>query len=214
VTARLATVWLGVVAVLLVVFLAATALGLPVLADPGPTLRTLPAPAGAVAGVGLLVADVFLPVPSSLVMVAFGTAYGVVPATALSLLGGALMGLAGGGAGRRGGGALDRVVGPDRARVERLVARYGVAAVVVTRPVPLLAESVVLVAGAARMPLWLIVLGCAAGTLPIALVYALAGAYGRRADAGAAFVVLAVLAVLAMLAVATAGRTRAPRDQL
>ncbi|HEU0132143.1 MAG TPA: VTT domain-containing protein [Mycobacteriales bacterium] len=207
---RLAALWLGVVAVLLAVFLAAAALGLPVLADPGPALRSLPAPAGAAAALALLTADVALPVPSSLVMVALGALYGAVPGAALSVAGGALMGLAGGLLGRRGGPVLDRVAGRDRDRVLRLVARWGVAAVVVTRPVPLLAESVVLVAGAARMPLWRLVLGAAAGTLPVAVVYALAGAYGRRADAGAAFVALVLLALLAL---ATGGRARSPRGR-
>ncbi len=195
-TARLAAVWTAVVVALLVVFGTAAALGLPVLDDPAPALRSAGALGGAVAGLAALVADVVLPVPSSLVMVALGAMYGIAAATALSVLGGALMGLAGGLLGRRGRRALGR----DADRARRLVDRYGVAAVVLTRPVPLLAESVVLVAGAAGMPLRRLVAGAAAGTVPLALVYAAAGAYGRAADATVAFVVLALLAALALVA--------------
>ena len=190
---RLAVAWLAVVAALLVVFAAATVLGLPVLDDPGPALRSAGAFWGALAGLAVLTVDVVLPVPSSLVMVAFGTAYGVAVAAALSTLGGALMAFVGGTVGRRGGRL---VADADRAR--HLVDRYGVAAVVLTRPVPLLAESVVLVAGAAGMPLRRLVLGAALGTLPLGVVYGVAGAYGRQADAGAAFVVLGVLALAAL----------------
>ncbi|HEV2888983.1 MAG TPA: VTT domain-containing protein [Frankiaceae bacterium] len=206
-TARLVAMWAAVLAALLAVFAVATAAGLPVLDDPAPALRSAGAAGGAVAGVAVLALDVVLPVPSSLVMVAFGAAYGVAAATALSVAGGALMAGVGGTLGRRGARAL----GPnDAARARRLVDRYGVAAVVLTRPVPLLAESVVLVAGAAGMPLRRLVLGAAAGTLPLALVYAVAGAYGRAADATVAFVVLVLLAAAAL---ATGRRTRCPRGR-
>lgn len=205
-TARLVAVWSAVVVALLVVFGTAAAFGLPVLDDPAPALRSAGAIGGALAGVTALVADVVLPVPSSLVMVAMGAMYGIATATVLSVAGGALMGLAGGLLGRRG----TRALGRDAGRARRLVDRYGVAAVVLTRPVPLLAESVVLVAGAAGMPLRRIVLGAAAGTVPLALVYAAAGAYGGAANATAAFVVLVLLAALAL---ATGRRTRSPRGR-
>jgi uncharacterized membrane protein YdjX (TVP38/TMEM64 family) len=184
-TRRLALLWLGALAVLLAVFAAAELAGLPL----------LPSRVGAAVGVGLLAADVLLPIPSSVVMAALGAAYGLPLGAALSVLGGALMALAGGLLGRRGSRA---VTGGDRARVESLVARYGVAAVVLSRPVPLLAESVLFVAAAAGMPLPRLVLGATAGTVPVALVYAAAGAYGRQADAAVAFVVIVVLALLAL----------------
>ena len=41
----------------------------------------------ALLGVGLLVADVLIPVPASLVMIANGAAYGILAGAALSLLG-------------------------------------------------------------------------------------------------------------------------------
>src|SRR6185436_11649965 len=54
--------------------------------DPSAMMRTA-TPLAAVIGVALLIADVFLPVPSSLVMVAMGGLFGVAGGTALSLAG-------------------------------------------------------------------------------------------------------------------------------
>src|SRR3712207_8952949 len=60
---------------------------LPLLTDPLPAMRSAGA-ATALLGLGLLTADVFLPVPSSVVMVGHGALFGLVPGAALSLLGG------------------------------------------------------------------------------------------------------------------------------
>jgi hypothetical protein len=57
-----------------------------VLTDPAPQLAQ-DGPAAAAVGVGLLVVDVVLPVPSSAVMVAHGALFGVVLGALLSLLG-------------------------------------------------------------------------------------------------------------------------------
>lgn len=195
---RLAALWLAVVAILLVMFAVAERAGIGVLTDPRPTLASLSGPAAAVAGVGLLAADIVLPAPSSVVMVALGALFGVAIGTALGTVGSVAAALAGGLLGRRGHRALDRVVGDDRARVEALLDRYGVAAVIVTRPVPLLAESVALVAGAAGMPMARFVAGALAGCVPVALLYAVAGARGRQADGAVAFVVLVGLSLVAL----------------
>ncbi|WP_045234737.1 hypothetical protein, partial [Deinococcus pimensis] len=90
--------WRVALAVLLLLgalFVVVEALGLPLLTDPTPWLGSGAVPA--VVGTALLVADVLLPVPSSVVMVAYGSLYGVAAGTALSALGGvgaALLGYA------------------------------------------------------------------------------------------------------------------------
>jgi uncharacterized membrane protein YdjX (TVP38/TMEM64 family) len=196
---RLAALFLAVVAVLLVVFAVAESAGIGVLTDPRPTLASLSGPAAAVVGVGLLTADIVLPVPSSVVMVALGALYGVAVGTALATIGGVAAALLGGLLGRQGHRALDRVVGGERGRVEAMLDRYGVAAVIVTRPVPLLAESVVLIAGAAGMPMAKLVAGALIGSLPVAFVYAVAGARGRQAVGAVAFVVLVAVSITALV---------------
>jgi uncharacterized membrane protein YdjX (TVP38/TMEM64 family) len=169
----------SVVAGLLVLFtglfVVAEALEVPLLTDPGPWLSANTVPAAAV-GVGLLVVDVVLPVPSSLVMIAHGAVFGPLVGTLLSLggsLGAALLGFA---LGRRGGAVLDRLVSAEeRRRADALLARWGVLAVVVTRPVPLLAETTVVLAGAGPLGWRRTMLAAVVGSVPAALLYALAG---------------------------------------
>ena len=59
-----------------ILFLIVEALHVPLLSDPTPWMKRGGVLA-AVIGVGLLIADVVLPVPSSLVMVAHGALFGV-----------------------------------------------------------------------------------------------------------------------------------------
>jgi uncharacterized membrane protein YdjX (TVP38/TMEM64 family) len=128
-------------------------------------------------GVGMLMADVVLPVPSSLVMVAHGALFGVLLGTLLSLLGSLGAALFGFAIGRRGGRFLVRFVSPDeRARADYFLERWGALAIVVTRPIPVLAETVAIMAGATSLSWNRLALASLAGSLPPALLYALTGA--------------------------------------
>ncbi len=81
-------------------------------------------------GVGLLIADVLLPVPSSIVMIAHGALFGVVYGTLLSLIGGTGATLVGFALGRRGGPLLARVVSrEERTRADCLLRRWGALAI-------------------------------------------------------------------------------------
>src|SRR3954468_1580895 len=105
-----------ILAFFLVLFLLVEALGVPLLTDPSPYLED-GGMFAALVGVGLLVVDVTLPVPSSLVMVAHGALFGVAVGTLLSLTGSTGAALVGFAVGRRGGPPLARLVGPEeRAR--------------------------------------------------------------------------------------------------
>ena len=162
--------------VLLLIVLLVEALGIPLLDDPSPWL----ARAGALAafvGVGLLLVDVLLPVPSSLVMVLHGALFGVLIGAALSLLGSVGAALMAFGLGRRGGPLLDRLVSAEeRARADRLLRRWGPLAIVITRPLPLLAEATAILAGTSMMPWGRAALAALLGALPMALLYAAVGA--------------------------------------
>jgi membrane protein DedA with SNARE-associated domain len=104
--------------------------------------------------------------------------------------------------GRRSTRLLERLVSPDeKARADQLLQRYGALAVVVTRPIPLLAETTAIMAGASPLG-WGKMLGATlAGSLPPALLYALTGATSRSFGSGALMfgVVLVVTGVLWML---------------
>lgn len=164
------------IAFFLILFFVVEALGVPLLTDPTPWMNHGGIFA-AILGVGLLIADVLLPVPSSLVMVAHGALFGVVLGTTLSVLGSVGAALFGFAIGRRGGRLLERVVtSEERARADQLLARWGALAIIVTRPVPLLAETVAIMAGASPLGWGSVTLASLAGSLPPALLYALTGA--------------------------------------
>jgi uncharacterized membrane protein YdjX (TVP38/TMEM64 family) len=175
---------LGVMSALfLALFGIVTALDVPLLTDPLPWLEGRGALGAAALGVGLLVADVFLPVPASLVMVAHGALFGVAAGTAVSLAGGLGAAAVGFAAGRRGTAWLQRVVpAAERRRAGELLARWGDLAVVATRPVPILAESVAILAGTTSLSWQRFLLLSLLGYLPPCLLYAVTGATAADLD--------------------------------
>ena len=156
----------------------AEALGIPLLTDPMPALRAA-GPLAALIGVGLLIADVVLPVPSSVIMVAHGALFGIVTGSLLSLIGSVGCALAGFAIGRAGRDTVRRFVSDaEYARVSRLLDRWGMAGIVATRPVPVLAEVMAIIAGTTpAVSWWQITVSSIAGCLPPAIAYAVAGHY-------------------------------------
>lgn len=149
------------------------------LEDPSAWLNRGGAAAAAI-GVGLLIADVFLPVPSSLVMIAHGALFGVWAGTGLSLVGSVGATLFGFAVGRRGGPMLARLVtAEEKARADAMLAKWGALAILITRPVPLMAETVSILAGASPMGWGKMTLAAIAGSAPAALLYALTGATAK-----------------------------------
>jgi uncharacterized membrane protein YdjX (TVP38/TMEM64 family) len=181
---------------------------LPLLTDPLPAMRAAGV-AAALVGLGLLTVDVLLPVPSSVVMVAHGALFGVLPGAALSLLGGVSATVVGFAVGRRGRGVVERVTTPaQRAAADRLLTRWGPWAVVSTRAVPVLAETVAVLAGTSPMRWPVLLCAGAAGTAVPALLYAAAGA---GADTAVSMLLASGLALaFSGLLVVTGGRRRGP----
>jgi uncharacterized membrane protein YdjX (TVP38/TMEM64 family) len=167
--------------------------------------------APALIGVLLLVSDVLLPVPSSVVMVALGASYGPVLGATLGAAGS--LGALGTGyhLGRAGTRLVDRVGTPaERVRAQRLLRRWGPVAVIVSRPVPVLAETVAVLAGAAKLPARHLVLAGILGVAPMAAAYAMAGAWARQTGAVGVLVFLVLLALATLTALAL--RRRAAHD--
>lgn len=134
--------------------------------------------------VGLLAADVFLPVPSSIVAVAAGVFLGwgcgaVVAFSGLTI--GAMMGYA---FGRYGGAVTARRVVGEREwqRAEAWAQRYGTGLVLFLRPVPVLAEASTFYLGASRVSFVRYLAACSLGNLVVAVVYASVGSF--TADRG------------------------------
>ncbi|MGH3982897.1 MAG: hypothetical protein ACRDST_09520, partial [Pseudonocardiaceae bacterium] len=99
----------GTLALFLVIFLVAEALSVAVLDDPTPWLTRGDVVDGAI-GTALLIADVVLPVPSSVVMIAYGALFGVVGGASLALVGSLGAAMAGYAIGRCAGPPLLRSV--------------------------------------------------------------------------------------------------------
>jgi uncharacterized membrane protein YdjX (TVP38/TMEM64 family) len=196
----------GLLVAMLVLFLLAEAFDVPFLTEPAP-LGSRTGAVAAMLGVTLLVVDVVLPVPSSVVMITHGALFGVTIGMALSLVGSLGSFAAGFAVGRRGEPAVARLVPEEeRRRADRFLLRWGLVGVVLTRPVPLLAETVSLMAGASPLR-WRSALGAAAlGCLPAAAIYAMAGALAASFATGAAvFIAVVVVAVAVAVVVVRAG---------
>ncbi len=133
---------------------------------------------------GLLASDIFVPVPSSLVSTAAGGLLGLLPGMLTSWLGMTISCVIGFWVGAKfGRPAAERFVGVNELdRLEKLSRRYGDWAVLVSRPVPMLAEASVLFAGISHMPWWRFILLVTLSNLGISAVYAVVGALSANVN--------------------------------
>lgn len=159
--------------------------------DPPPSPAVL-----AAAEVGILAVDILLPVPSSAVATLGGAHLGIPLGTACGCLGMTLGAITGWGLGRIAGRtAVTRLDDdarasltaqeksePQWAALDGVQGLLGPVLVVITRPLPLIAEAAAIMAGAAAMPFRSFVAAAASGNLVIALAWSVAGALGREGD--------------------------------
>jgi len=132
---------------------------------------------------GLLALDVFLPVPSSIVSTGAGVLLGFWRGTAVIWIGMVLGCAIGYAFGARAAGAARKLVGADSlVKAGKVMDRHGSWALVICRPIPVLAESSIVFAGLVRSPLtpfiWLTTLS----NLGIAIAYAAVGAFSMQTE--------------------------------
>lgn len=150
----------------------------------------------------LLALDVFLPVPSSIVSTGAGVLLGFWRGAAVIWIGMTIGCAIGYAFGAKAASAARKLVGDDGlARAGSIMDRYGSWALVVCRPIPVLAESSVVFAGLVRSPVqpfaWMTTLS----NLGIALAYAAVGAYSMEVQSFLlTFLAALALPGLAMLA--------------
>lgn len=201
----------GVLTVLLIAFFVVEWAGFPLLVDPRPSLETVTV-AAAMIGVGLLIVDAVVPVPSSVVMVALGATFGFVGGMVLSVIGSVGGFAVGYLLGRRSRGPLASAMdGDEVVRTAALVQRWGLLAVVASRPLPLLAETVAFTTGSFGMPPVAAFAAALVGTVGPAAAFSYAGWRGASsADGAVVFILIAVAASLCWAAgrrlSSTAGR--------
>lgn len=132
------------------------------------------------AGLGLLVADLLLPVPASGVQAGLGAIYGPLVGGALSSLGLFLAGTTGYLLGRLAPAqAVRRLLGEaGLRRGSSLSTGHGGWLIALTRPLPVLPEVLSVAAGLLRMPAGRFAIALAAGCIPTGFAYALVGHLG------------------------------------
>lgn len=138
----------------------------------------------AAAIVGLLIGDLLLPIPSSLVMALSGMFYGPLMGALVAFAGSMLCVMTGFGICRAGGHAyMERFLGKqDLHRISVWFEKYGVALILVSRPVPMLSEVLSCVAGLSDLRARTFLIASALGHFPVCLLYAYLGSRGSLSD--------------------------------
>ncbi|HEY0966509.1 MAG TPA: VTT domain-containing protein [Opitutaceae bacterium] len=149
---------------------------------------------GWLAGIGLLVVDLFLPVPGTVVMSALGYMYGTLMGGAVSATGSFLSGLLAYFLCRKlGRRAAIRLAGEkDLVKGEKLFAHSGGWLVAFSRWLPVFPEVIACMAGLTRMPPAAFMTALACGSVPMGFTYAAIGNLGVESP-GAALALSAVV---------------------
>jgi len=154
------------------------------------------------AGVGLLIADLVLPIPGSAVMAALGMIYGPLAGGAVAALGSVASGLLAYGLcrafGQRAFATLAGAEGDAAAR--RLFHRAGGWLVALSRWLPILPETVACLAGLTAMRLSTFAAALACGAVPLGFTFAAVGHLG--VDAPLTTLAASALAPVALWALA------------
>jgi uncharacterized membrane protein YdjX (TVP38/TMEM64 family) len=175
--------------------------GHPMFTDPVPYLGNA-GPGAMILSCLLLASDVLLPVPSSIIMIANGTMFGLGMGTMASMLGGLMAVFVGWGLGRWGSERIKRWTGSaSMEQAKKFMDRWGYLAILLSRPIPVLAETIVIMAGSLRMSPWRVGLYSAAGLIAPSILYAYAGSEAADApQAWQSFMWVVGIAVLAWIA--------------
>ena len=150
----------------------------------------------AIAVIGLLAGDILLPVPSSVVSTFAGRVLGFWGGAGASWCGMTAGAAIAFGLVRVFGRPLARWLSSDQelARTDALATRWGVLVLVVSRPIPVLAEASVLLMGTTRLAWWRFLIAVGLSNFGIAAAYAALGDRVQLPIAIAASIALPLLA--------------------
>jgi uncharacterized membrane protein YdjX (TVP38/TMEM64 family) len=134
------------------------------------------------AGALLLVLDLLLPIPGTVVISALGFIYGTLQGSAIAFAGLFCAGMIGYGLGRLCSlkTAIKFLGEKDFLRGKSLFERGGGWVVALSRALPILPEAISVTAGLLRMPLAAFMISLACGSLPMAVLFAWIGATGHE----------------------------------
>jgi len=125
-----------------------------------------------------LISDILLPIPSSLIMILNGKILGIMMGTVVSLLSGLVSSTIGFFLGRISSPVVDKYFSESERRSGNdLISRFGSAAIIISRALPVLSEAVSVVAGTTTIEFRQFLIGSAVGHLIVSLGYAAMGRY-------------------------------------
>ncbi|MCB2180965.1 MAG: VTT domain-containing protein [Desulfobulbaceae bacterium] len=136
---------------------------------------------GWLCGIGLLVGDLVLPVPATGIMAALGNVYGILPGAFFGIIGSAGAGFVGYGAARLLGDKGRRYLASDEEldRFQVFFDKWGGAAIILSRILPILPEIMTILAGIARMHPVRFSVSLLLGTVPTCFLFSWIG-YSSR----------------------------------
>lgn len=139
----------------------------------------------AAASAGFLALDLVLPTPSSVVMTLNGKLFGTLAGSLINMVGLCAGGALAWCAGRCIQSGLQRFVSDqDRSRAAAKLRSQGIAVLILSRPIPIMAEAIAVTAGASGLSFSRYALGIFCGSLPISILYAYAGSRMTGDSAG------------------------------
>ena len=194
---RYALIFISIPTSLLALFVICSSLDIPILSDPYEIARDNSLET-ALLGCGLLVSDILIPVPSSLIMTVHGKLFGIWLGTLVSLSGSLGMALLGYAIGLTSGVFINKHISQnEQIRAKYLIKKWGALAIVLSRPIPIIAETVAVIAGMSRLNLIIVIFATLSGAFPMCLVYAVAGYYAAGVKSNLIILTLVILVTIA-----------------
>jgi uncharacterized membrane protein YdjX (TVP38/TMEM64 family) len=128
-------------------------------------------------GIGLIVADLFLPIPAAPIMAAMGSLYGTLVGGIIATVGTMLAGLVAYGLARLVGVKAARFLASDSELddLQRFFDSWGAAGIIASRALPVVPEVMTLLAGLAKMHFGRFMLALTLGSVPIGFAFAWVG---------------------------------------
>jgi len=124
-------------------------------------------------GIGLLIGDLVLPIPATGIMAALGAVYGLWTGAMISILGSTMAGFTGYGLARFAGRRISRYLAGEKEldRFTFFFNKWGGAAIIVSRIMPILPEVMVILAGLSRMKPINFSIALLLGTVPTCFLF-------------------------------------------
>ena len=128
-------------------------------------------------GIGLIVCDLFLPIPAPPIMAAMGTLYGTIVGGFIATTGSILAGLCAYGLSRLLGLKAARFLASEGelAGLQRFFDSWGAAGIIASRALPVIPEVMTILAGLAKMHLGRFILSLSIGSVPVGFALAWVG---------------------------------------